>query len=335
MLQQAIRCAGAALAFLLIQSLARAADIVDTDYVADAVSRGTILWDIRDSKAYNDGHIPGALNVGEIGAVLRNPNTEDWVPTTQVEAILGKGGIDLVGKEVIVYSHTGDPSAYYGFNTVRYFGGKNAKIYHGGLDAWKAAGNPVATEPTKVTPLVLKLAPVEGVVIWNDEMVAKVRQGTAQIVDARTPREYSGDDIRAIRGGHIPKAVNIPYEQNWVDPATAGKLARKEITTRAGMSLKPAADLKKLYANLDPNKETIVYCQSGVRAAETAAVMRDLGFTDVKVYEPSWLGYAGILTAPAEQEVFYNVGALLGRVGGMQNRIDALEAEVEKLKVRQ
>jgi len=171
-------------------------------------------------------------------------------------------------------------------------------------------------------------------VIWNDEMLAKVGQGSAQIVDARTPGEYSGSDIRAIRGGHIPKAVNIPYEQNWVDPATSGKLARKEVTTRAGMSLKPVAELKKLYANLDPSKETIVYCQSGVRAAETAAVMRDLGFTNVKVYEPSWLGYAGMLTAPAEQEVFYNVGALLGRVNGLQNRINALEAELEKLRAR-
>jgi len=48
-------------------------------------------------------------------------------------------------------------------------------------------------------------------------------------------------------------------------------------------------------SKLDPAKETVVYCQSGVRASETAAVLRDLGFRDVKVYEESWLGYAGHL----------------------------------------
>jgi thiosulfate/3-mercaptopyruvate sulfurtransferase len=45
----------------------------------------------------------------------------------------------------------------------------------------------------------------------------------------RTPQEFTGEDIRAIRGGHIPGAVNIPYEQNWVDPETQTKLARKRI----------------------------------------------------------------------------------------------------------
>jgi 3-mercaptopyruvate sulfurtransferase SseA len=57
------------------------------------------------------------------------------------------------------------------------------------------------------------------------------------------------------------------------------------------MSLKPAEDLKRLYSKLDPSKETIVYCQSGARASETAGVLQQLGFTNVKVYDSSWLGY--------------------------------------------
>ena len=55
------------------------------------------------------------------------------------------------------------------------------------------------------------------------------------------------------------------------------------------MSLLPLADLKSLYARMDPDKKTIVYCQSGVRAAETATVLADLGFKNVKVYDSSWL----------------------------------------------
>src|SRR5262245_31529745 len=41
-------------------------------------------------------------------------------------------------------------------------------------------------------------------------------------------------------------AVNIPYEQNWVDPESQTKLARKEVSNNAGMSLKRTADLKQL-----------------------------------------------------------------------------------------
>ena len=90
--------------------------------------------------------------------------------------------------------------------------------------------------------------------------------------------------------------------------------------------------MQKLYANLDPNKETIVYCQSGVRASETAAVLRDLGFKDVKVHEPSWLGYASILSAPAEDEVFVNIGALNARIASLQGRVKELESDIVKLK---
>jgi thiosulfate/3-mercaptopyruvate sulfurtransferase len=322
------------LAIVCFQGLALAGDIVDTAYVEAALTRGAIVWDARDANDYKDGHIPGAVNVGDAGTVLRDANREDFLPTPQIEAVLGKGGIDLLNKEVVVYSRTGDPYAYYALNTLRYFGAPSAKIYHGGIDAWRAAGKPVTNQPTALAPVALKLTPKAGVVLWNDDMISRAREGRTQILDVRTPREYSGDDIRAIRGGHVPNAINIPYEQNWVDPATGAKLARKEVKTRDGMSLKPTEDLRKLYAKLDPEKEVVVMCQSGVRASQTATVLRDLGFKDVKVYEPSWLGYAGVLSAPVDNEVFFNVGALNGRLAGLQGRIDELEAELEKVKGR-
>jgi thiosulfate/3-mercaptopyruvate sulfurtransferase len=89
--------------------------------------------------------------------------------------------------------------------------------------------------------------------------------------------------------------------------------------------------LKSLYAKLDPNKETVVYCQSGVRAAETAAVLETLGFNKVKVYDSSWLGYASRLDAPVNRETFFNVGAMNGRLASMQRKIDELERMIGEL----
>ena len=264
------RWMAAVAAVLALPAWAQAGDIVDTAYVQNALKNGAIVWDVRDADAYQAGHIPGAVNVGDIGRVLRDPHREDWLPDAQVEKVLGNAGIDIANKEVIVYSAKADPYAYFGLSTVRYFGGKAGKVYHGGLDDWKAARLPVATEPTRLPAVALKLAPQKDVVVWTDEVVRKLpdaKAGKVQIVDVRTAGEFAGTDIRAIRGGHIPGAVNVPYEQNWVDPATSGKLARKEVSTRDGMALKPVADLRKLYAGLDPDKETIVYCQSGVRGA--------------------------------------------------------------------
>jgi thiosulfate/3-mercaptopyruvate sulfurtransferase len=179
--------------------------------------------------------------------------------------------------------------------------------------------------------VVVQLAAQDRLVLWNKDMLERVRTGGAQILDVRTSRDYAGDDIRAVRGGHVPGAVNIPHEQNWQDPQTAAKLARKEVQTRDGMALKDEAALRALYAKLDPGKETIVYCQSGVRASQTATVLCALGFRDVKVYDPSWLGYAGMLTAPAENEVFVNVGALNSKIANLESQVKSLEEELTKL----
>jgi thiosulfate/3-mercaptopyruvate sulfurtransferase len=162
-------------------------------------------------------------------------------------------------------------------------------------------------------------------------MLKIVQSKSAQIIDARTPDEFSGKDVRAIRGGRIPNSVNIPFEDNWQDPATAIKLSKKQVSDNSGMALKNQTDLKKLYANLDPDKETVVYCQSGVRAAETAVVLKTLGFKKVKVYDSAWLGWGNNLKAPVADETFLNVGALNAKMAAMQNKIIQLE---EALKAK-
>lgn len=304
--------------------------VVDTAFVADALKRGAVVWDVRGADDYRKGHIPGAVNIGEIGAALRYEHNEDYLPTPQIEKILGSAGIDPA-REIVVYGDKGSPFVYFGLITVEHFGGRNGRIYHGGIDDWKAAGHELATEPTRLAPVALKLVPNAEVVALTEEVVSKLGSN-AQIVDVRTPREYSGEDIRAIRGGHVPGAVNIPYEQNWVDPATPQKLAKKEVPNKDGLALKPREQLKALYAKLDPNKETIVYCQSGVRASETATVLKDLGFKKVKVYDSSWLGYANAMSTPVEEVSFFNVGQMNGKLASMQKRIEVLEKALTEAK---
>lgn len=314
----------------LFSAWSYAGAVVDTAFVADALKRGAVVWDVRGADDYRKGHIPGAVNIGEIGAALRYEHNEDYLPTPQIEKILGSAGIDPA-REVVVYGDKGSPFVYFGLITVEHFGGRNGRIYHGGIDDWKAAGREIATEPTKLAPVALKLVPnTEGVAL-TEEVVSKLG-ANVQIVDVRTPREYSGEDIRAIRGGHVPGAVNIPFEQNWVDPATPQKLAKKEVANKDGMGLKSREQLKALYSRLDPNKETIVYCQSGVRASETATVLKDLGFNKVKVYDSSWLGYANALSTPVEGVSFFNVGQMNGKLAAMQKRIDVLEKALMEAK---
>jgi thiosulfate/3-mercaptopyruvate sulfurtransferase len=321
------------LSLLWAQAAVAASPIVDGQYVAEAIARNALVWDVRPADAYAKGHIAGAVSIGDAARILRDENTEDFISTDRIEKILGAAGLDPK-RETIVYGSRGTWNPYFGLYAVQYFGGSNVRVYHEGIEDWAAAGRPVTQDARQLPPVALKLEINPNVAVTTKEMVAQLNKPDVQIVDARTPREFSGEDIRAIRGGHIPGAINIPYEQNWIDPETPGKLARKQVTSNAGMSLKSVEDLKRLYSKLDPKKETIVYCQSGVRASETAGVLQHLGFTNVKVYDSSWLGYGNTLDAPAENVTFFNVGLLTSRISALQDRVNQLEKELAEAKAQ-
>jgi thiosulfate/3-mercaptopyruvate sulfurtransferase len=305
--------------------------IVDTPYVAEAIKRDAIVWDTRSAAAYKQGHIPGAVNIDEVAAALRDENTEDYIALEEIERLLGAAGIDP-SREVVVYGAKANPSVYFGLVTLQYFGAANAKVYHGGIDDWKSSGRPMATEPSRLAPVALKLTTRPELLVDTAEVVKKLKDPNVQIVDVRTPREYKGEDIRAIRGGHIPGAVPIHYMENWVDPDAQSKLDKKLVANKDGMNLKSRDQLKSLYARLNPEKETIVYCQSGIRASETATMLKELGFKKVRVYDSSWLGYGNTLDTPAENVTFFNVGLMQGKMNAMQKRVENLEKELAEAR---
>src|SRR6202048_1264556 len=237
-------------------AVAASPTIVDGDYVAAAIARNAVVWDVRPAAAYAKGHIAGAISIGDAAKVLRDENTEDFIATDRIEKILGAAGLDP-HRETIVYGSRGTWNPYFGLYTLQYFGGSNVRVYHDGIEDWAAAGRATSLDAAQLPPVALKLEIYPTVAVTTKEMVARLNEPNVQIVDVRTPQEFMGEDIRAIRGGHIPGAINIPYEQNWIDPETPAKLARKQITNNAGMSLKPAEDLKRLYSRLDASKETL------------------------------------------------------------------------------
>ncbi len=251
--------------------------IVDARFVANAMKRGAIVWDMRSTEAYFDGHLPGAVTVGFIGTALLDEKSQLFLPIETIAARLGDAGLDLQ-REVVVYGGGGSAWPYFAQFALEYFGARRVHVYHDGFDGWKAAKRPVSTAAVQRKPVSLRPFANPALLVTTGEVLAHVEKGGVQCIDTRGPDEFAE--------GHIPAAIHIDYIRNLVGP---------------DMRLKSRAALKKVYAGLDRHKETIVYGQAGMGAAMTAVILARLGFTNVRVYLASWLAYANQPDAPIER----------------------------------
>ena len=86
-----------------------------------------------------------------------------------------------------------------------------------------------------------------------EEAAEEIETGEALVVDIREPEEREGS-------GYIPGAVAAPRGmlEFWADPTSS--YHREEF---------------------DPGKRTILHCASGGRSALAAAMLQDLGYTNV------------------------------------------------------
>src|SRR5215467_14964252 len=145
-----------ALTLLWAQVAVAASPVADAQYVADAIARNAIVWDVRAADAYAKGHIAGAVSIGDAARVLRDENTEDFIATDRIEKILGMAGLDP-NREIIVYGSRGTWNPYFGLYTLRYFGGSNVRVYHEGIEDWAAADRPISRDASQLPPVALKL----------------------------------------------------------------------------------------------------------------------------------------------------------------------------------
>ena len=147
--------------------------IVDAAYVQAALQRGVQVWDVRDASDYAKGHLPGALSLGDAAKLLRDPNTEDFMPIPRLEAMLGAAGIDPA-RETVVYGSRGTWNAYFGRYTLRYFGGDKVTVFHDGIEAWQAAGLPVSNSAAHNSTVQLKLVPHPSVAVTTAEVIRQL-----------------------------------------------------------------------------------------------------------------------------------------------------------------
>ncbi len=270
---------------------------VSADWLASNLDN-VVVVDARDAESYGASHIPGAVNltwqatshtadkqVGEAGwAELQDPAT--------IAEAAAKVGIDG-SKPVVTYT---DVASGWGEDgrmmwTLREAGIQDVKVLDGGWRKWVGSGQ--ATEDgTVVNGEPVKAAAVEDAdpIEQVDGAFVKEHLNDAVIVDARMTPEYEGEMvIFESRMGRIPNAVSVPNVDLFNRDGTVK--TQEEITdilTKAGVTDKDAL--------------IITYCTGGVRGANVAELLSDLGYTNVKVYTAGFAEWAGDKSYKVEAE---------------------------------
>ena len=256
--------------------------LITTEELAGMLDRDdVVVVDVRSKMAFMaSGHILRAVattwhdfsdpNSGVKG--LLDPDIG------RLEKKLGALGIGRE-RQIVVYSNPfdnwGDEGRMYWM--LKYLGHPNVRVLDGGWIKWSAEMRPFECGPANPRPTTFK-AEVDPTLVTTKaevhEIVSESHPGTV-VVDARAPEEYEGAVQRGIaRSGHIPTAVNVPWNQFFNADGTVKTTDQiREILREAGVT---------------PDKKIISYCTGGVRSAWLYFVLKLAGYEKVKNYPGSW-----------------------------------------------
>ncbi|MEM6677668.1 MAG: 3-mercaptopyruvate sulfurtransferase [Pseudomonadota bacterium] len=231
-----------------------------------------------DARAiYDEGHVPGARffdidDVSDEKAALPHmvPPPEKFVSRVRAMGI-GEG------HRVVVYDQKGLFSAARVWWMFRLFGHKDVAVLDGGLPKWRAEGRALESEAPDPRDRHF-LARRDATLIRDVTQVAlQVKLGEEQIVDARSPSRFRGEEPEprpGLRAGHIPGARSLHYATLLNDDGTMRDLG----------ALRSAFE----GAGVDLARPVITTCGSGVTAAILTLALTRIGHNRHALYDGSW-----------------------------------------------
>jgi thiosulfate/3-mercaptopyruvate sulfurtransferase len=264
--------------------------LVTPEWVAEQGDAVVILDVGRSFEEFAAGHVPGAAFVQrEVIATERNGVGSMLPEPDLVAADLAELGVSQ-GTPVVVYDAGRGTWSSRLFWALEYLGHEQVHLLDGGLTAWQETGISLSQE-ILVPQQGDFVAQVREQLLADQEYVeSNLGNGEVLILDARSPAEYSGEDVRAARGGHVPGAINL----DWVNNSNSDD-----------PRFRPIEQLSQVYAQAlqGHDGEVVTLCQAGFRAAHSYVALRILGYEEARMYDGSWSEWGNDPDAPIETDV--------------------------------
>ena len=198
-------------------------------------------------------------------------------------------------RAIILYGDNNNWFAAYALWVLELYGHDNAALMDGGRVKWLAEERATTTADTSVGRcVVLGAGPGRGAARRDrDEVLASVGDEGAQMVDVRSPAEFTGEIIAP--PGHVRKRRSAPA----TSPARSTCRGRAPSTRTARSA--PSRSCASCTAARASTRATptIAYCRIGERSSHTWFVLKHLmGIDDVKNYDGSWTEYGSLINVP-------------------------------------
>ncbi|MGE5633951.1 MAG: sulfurtransferase [Deltaproteobacteria bacterium] len=263
--------------------------VISTDKLFKLIRKKQENLRIVDTRAfheYSNGHIPYAVNI-DLMQYHWNDTSKSGLKTFNVQMRKLLSTIGINPKTLLVfYDNISGPTASRGVWLSLYFSHNKVVLLNGGFNTWKKENKPIETKTENLKYSKIKDKVNENILADFQNVIEAIKDKKKQrIIDSRSFKEYSGEHIRAIQGGHIPSAINIDWNENISND-----------------KFKTLNDLKKIYSQFTKNQEIITYCQGGYRAANTFIILKQLGFKKVRMYLGSWNEWGNNDRFPIEKE---------------------------------
>ncbi|SEA22791.1 thiosulfate sulfurtransferase [Microbulbifer marinus] len=261
--------------------------IIEAEQLAAQLEREDLLIvDLSSPQNYLDGHIPGAVHLPFQALMAGTPPAPGKLPSqerlTEVFRAIGL----RPEHHVVACDDEGGGWAGRFLWTLEVIGHKNYSYLNGGMHAWRGAGLPLTSEPAETAPSDLEIDIDTSPLMDAEQIQQHLHEPDFRVWDARSPQEYSGEKVLALKGGHIPGAINCEWTQ-LMDP-------QRDLRIRS--------DAREFLARLgiDSSKKIVTHCQSHHRSGFTWLVGKSLGF-DIRAYPGSWSEWGNLPDAPVEQ----------------------------------
>lgn len=239
---------------------------VGKDYLAGGK---VIVIDAREPEAYAKGHLKGAVSLTPTELSVGTPVPGLLAPKSQIESVLSAKGIS---NDSIIYVYDDNGGVYSGrvWWVLKVYGHENVMIVNGGSKALVSEKLELSADAANLpaTKYVAKEADTSMIATFEDvkSLTETPVDGTV-IVDVRSQAEYDA--------GYIPTAVLYPHTKNLYSDGT----------------FMSSRDLGLFYKDegITKDENIILYCKTSFRATQTAALLQEAGYTNIKVYDGAWV----------------------------------------------